>query len=359
MWYLDYILYIIIIILLCILIRKNINTTEGFEHKGKSFMPPKKKPKSFIKTAQYGSVKSLMAGLENDTTWKGAIDVKPILDDLILSGASSTIVSNITFGGVSDDDEAPDKILLIKFINPNTRPSDAYNNIPPSDGLLAPYGNSWYWRESDSVTLNFDPGDPSPFWFTLTKAFYKIAELMAAMLIQGPYNIITTIVGIPSIIGSSVGSSVNTPNNKKSKIIEPFKYFFTSLWSIIKGIFMKIYGWIKWCFLKLLSVIGDIPSFLTSIFTGIISFITTVVTKTFDLISTIFNALISILKAILQIPLMIFDILDKVISMFLNLIIMLIQLPITILNMTVGFQKIIMDIMTKTPKIPFLDMFFG
>jgi hypothetical protein len=359
MWYLDYILYIIIIILLCILIGKNINTIEGFEHKGKSFMPPKKKPKSFIKTAQYGSVKSLIASLENDTKWKGMIDVKPILDDLILGGASSTIVSNITFGGVSDDEEASDKILLIKFTNPTIKPSDAYSKIPPSDGFFAPYGNSWYWRESDSVTLNFDPGDPSPFWFTMSKTFYKIAELMAAMLIQGPYNIISTIGGIPSIVGSSIGSSVNTPNNKKSKIMQPFKYFFGSLWSIIKGIFMKIFGWFKWCFLKLLSVIGDIPRFLTSIFTGIISFITTVVTKTFDLISTLFNALISILKAILQIPLMIFDILDKLISMFLNLITMIIQFPITILNMTVGFQKIILDIMTKTPKIPFLDMFFG
>jgi hypothetical protein len=57
--------------------------------------------------------------------------------------------------------------------------------------------------------------------------------------------------------------------------------------------------------------------------------------------------------------LMIFDIINSIITLFVNLITMLIKLPISILNMVIGFQKIIMDIMTKSPKIPFLDMFFG
>jgi phage-related protein len=267
-------------------------------------------------------------------------------------------VSNITFGGVSDD-SITDNILLIQFINSNVKPFDAYSEIPQSNGFWAPYSNSWYWRESDTVTLKFDTGEPAPFWLTMTQSFYKIADLMCQIVIQGPYHFIKYVAGIIPSMASSVGSTVNTPNNKGSSIMSPIKKFFSDLWSIIKGIFMKIYGWIKWCFLKIVRTIGDIPSFLTYIFTGIISFITTVVTKTFDLISTIFNAFISIIEAILQIPLMIFDIINSIITLFVNLITMLIKLPISILNMVIGFQKIIMDIMTKSPKIPFLDMFFG
>jgi len=334
------------------------NITEGFEHKGKTLIPSKKKAISVIKSAQYGSIGALVAGLSNNSNWKGVVDVKPILDELIDSGSASTIVSNITFGGVSDE-SVTDKILLVQFINPRIKPFDAYSEIPESKGFWAPYSNSWYWRESDTVTLKFDTGEPPPFWVRFIESIYEIARVISMATIQTTYKIINKTVNFLPNMASSAGSTVNTPQNEKSKIMSPIKNFFKELWSIIKYIFKTIYGWFKWYFLKFINTIRDIPGFLTYIFTGIIKFIRTVVTKTFNLLHTIFEAIKTVFKAIIQIPLMIFDILEKLISMILNLITMLIKLPITILNMTIGIQNIILDIMNKNPKIPFIDMFFG
>ena len=73
MLYLDYLLYIVIIIFLIVLINKVLDKKEGFVHKGEGVVYTPKEYSSVIKSAVYGT---FINGP------KDCIDVKPILDKL-------------------------------------------------------------------------------------------------------------------------------------------------------------------------------------------------------------------------------------------------------------------------------------
>jgi hypothetical protein len=66
---------------------------------------------------------------------------------------------------------------------------------------------------------------------------------------------------------------------------------------------------------------------------------------------TIFNTLI-------QLPMQIFSMLEQIGTVIANLFTILINIPTAALNMIISGQEIMLDIMNKTPTIPFMDMFF-
>jgi hypothetical protein len=53
-----------------------------------------------------------------------------------------------------------------------------------------------------------------------------------------------------------------------------------------------------------------------------------------------------------------FDILNQLVDVIMNLFTILINIPTAALNMIIGFQEIMIDVMSKTPTIPFMNMFF-
>jgi hypothetical protein len=81
--------------------------------------------------------------------------------------------------------------------------------------------------------------------------------------------------------------------------------------------------------------------------------------KTFDLLKKFFDIATKIFFAIIKLPLTIFDMVDQLGTVFVNLFMIIINIPTAFLNMIIGFQDIMLQIMQQNPKIPFLDMFFG
>jgi hypothetical protein len=363
MLYLDSLLFLIVIILLCILINKVIDRNkEGFEHKGKAEIMRKRNTQSLIQSAQYGSIQTIWQSIvDKDTHWKGSTDVKPILDQLISAATPTTMVSNITFGGVGESVNAQsgttfeDNVLIIKFNNTYTRPKDAAGELPQGGGESGGWlKGTWYWMNGEMIDLNFGNVKPDPWWVKIVEAYYKITELLAMILIQMPYRFLTKFVS-PTFIFVEFPEMFN---NMFGGITDAIKKFIMGLFNIGKRVVKTIFGWIKTAFKKFISILKDIPGFLTSIFNFILDFITQVVDKTFALVGRLWKTIIKIIKTIIKLPLQIFDIISKLIDIIINIFIMIIQLPITILNFIYAFQEIGLDIMSKNPKIPFMDMFF-
>jgi hypothetical protein len=357
MLYLDSLLFLIVIILLYILINKLIDKKkEGFEHKGDAQIVHKKKTTSIIQSAQYGSLRSLVISIQDkDTHWKGSTDVKPILDKMIKTETPNTIVSNISFGGVGESTEAQssqsieDNILIIKFSNTYTRPKDAGGELTNGAGETGGWlKGTWYWLNGETVDLTFGNVMPDPWWLKFAAVYYKIAELLAIILIQMPYRFVNEIAIM----------FIRFMLNLK-EIIKPIMDLFTDLFSIVRDVYSQIFGWFKWLFFKWLSIIRDIPGFLRSNFKTFINFIKTAVTKTFKLFKVFFNIIKMIFNAIIKLPLQIFDLIEGLANVIINLILIIIGLPVTILNYIIAFQEIMLDLMEKNPKIPFIDMFFG
>jgi hypothetical protein len=361
MLYLDSLLFLIIIILLYILINKVIDRNkEGFVHKGKAEVMRKKNTESIIKSAYYGSVKSVWQSIKDkDSHWKGGADVKPILDKLIKTATQSAMVSNITFGGVglSDNQAFGEKqVLIVKFNNTYTRPKDAAGELPQGGGESGGWlKGTWYWMEGLSVDLDFGNVMPDPWWFKFVQANYKIAELLAIILIQMPYRFLTKFIS-PTYLFVEFPDMFN---DMFGGILNSVKKFIQGLINIGIRVVKTMFGWMKTAFKKFISTLKNFPGFLTSIFDYILDFITQVVDKTFALVGRLWKTIIRIIKTIIKLPLKIFDIISKLIDIIINIFLMLIELPITILNFIFAYQEIGMDIMSKNPKIPFLDMFFG
>jgi phage-related protein len=340
MLYLDYILYIIIIILLYIFVNRIINTNddgktkEGFEHEGKGKVSVTQGRPSEIEYAEYVYFDKATFSTKN-------MDVKSILDQLIVKKTDSIIVGPEAFGLFENDQSAEYDYLVIKFKNPYTQVKDG--NTEANDGV-------WWWSKGDSVSLKFGNGSPDPTWFKIVKALYKVADLLAILILDNPNKMISNIVTL-NLFGFSLP-------NFAAKIGDVIKKFIKNLIKVAKNIFKKVFGWVKTAFKKIVSILKDLPGFLSGIFDYIINFIITAVDKTFALIERLFKSVVKIIKTIINLPLKIFDILGKLVDIIINLFIMIINLPITILNMIIAFQEIGMDIMNKTPTIPFLNMFF-
>ena len=61
----------------------------------------------------------------------------------------------------------------------------------------------------------------------------------------------------------------------------------------------------------------------------------------------------------MTIPTMIFGLLNKTITMLFNVFIMIIKLPESLMGMVISFQEQMMELMDKSFKLPFTDLFFG
>jgi len=371
MVYLDYLLYIVLIVLLCILINNLVidMNKEGFSHKGQAVLASTKPYESVIKSAEYGyfdpdSWTDVSGFVISKFKKTSVVDAKPMLDKIIKKGTKEIIISNETFGIV---DPAPGmtKYLIIHFKKPDVTVSDAAYQVPDyrqyPDSLfgnpdrarmMKSLSGAYMWIEADTMSLKFGNYSTDSFWIKTTQSLYKIAELFAKIVILYPYKFIRNfMVTFGNVI------SFKLPNLFK-RLGDVFKRFINSLIRIAKDIFKKVFGLVKTVFKKIISIIKDIPGFLEEIFNFIIDFIEKVVSKTFELLGRIFKSVVKIIKTIITLPLMIFDILGKLLDFILNLIQMIIELPISMLNMILAFQEILMDIMNKSPTIPFLDMFF-
>lgn len=340
MLYLDYILYIIIIILLYFFVNKIIkmnegDTKEGFDHRGKAKISVNQGKPSQMEYAEY-------IYFDKETFSTKVMDAKPILDKLIALKTDSIIVGPKAFGLNENDHSQEYDYLVIKFKNPYTIVSDGTSET--NDGV-------WWWSKGDSVSLKFGKGSPDPYWLTVLEALYKIADLIAILLLQTPFVAIQA-VAVGKLFGFSFPGMFRA-------IFDVIKNFVKALVDIAKGVFKQIWkNIIKVCIKKFMYILKHFPKFLKGIFDWILKFIETVVKKTFKLLSRLWKTIVKILKTLINLPLIIFDIIDKVVDIVLNLFLILINLPIAILNMIVAFQQIGIDTMNKTPTIPFLNMFF-
>lgn len=339
MLYLDYILYIIIIILLCIIVNKIVNKKEGFEHKGKSQVYTEKNTKSVIKSAVYGS----FINGPND-----CIDVKPILEKLISAATDSLVVSQLTFN-TNDPASGEEKYLIINFTTTAIMVSDARFRIPDDirNNGWDKYNYGWVYNEGDSVSLKFGNGDPTPAWLTMSTAIYKIAELFAYITIRMPYK----------FINQFMEAGLAFVENFKN-IFAPILNFYNQMMSIARSIIKQLYNVAKGLFDQYIAILKDIPGFLKAQFNNIINFIQDAVTKTFSFLQKIFNIAMTIFNALIQIPMMFFDILDQLTDVFVNIFLILLNIPTSALNMVIGMQNIMLDVMNKTPTIPFMNLFF-
>ena len=344
MLYLDSLLYIIIIILLCILVNKIVDKKEGFEHKGKSKVYKKTYTNSVIKSAVYGS---FINGP------KDCVDVKPILDKLISTATDSVVVSQNTMdkeNKTGADDEQ--KYLIIVFTTTAITLSDARYHFPDMnanyyDDGWGKYSYGWLYYEGDSISLKFGNGDPTPAWLKMSAAIYKIAELFAYIIIRMPYKFITQLVD----------AGVMFVQNFKD-IFAPIISFYDQMMSIARNIINQLYKVWKGLFDQWLAIIKDIPGFLKAQFNNMINFIQDAVTKSFAFFQKIFDIAMTIFNALIQIPMTLFDILDQLTEVFVNIFMILINIPTSALNMVIGMQNIMLDVMKKTPTIPFMNLFF-
>jgi phage-related protein len=341
MLYLDSLLYIIIIILLCILVNKIVNKKEGFEHKGKSQVYTKKNTTSVIKSAVYGS---FINGP------KDCIDVKPILDKLISTATESMVVSQNTLDKENrTGDDKEQKYLIINFTTTAITLSDAIMRMP-REGLtngFEIYADGWLFIEGGSVSLKFGNGDPTPAWLRMSAAMYKIAELFAYIIIRMPYKFITQLVD----------AGIAFVENFKD-ILAPIISFYNQMMAIARSVIKQLYKVFKGLFDQYIAIIKDIPGFLKAQFKNMINFIQDAVTKTFSFLQKIFDIAMTIFNALIQIPMTLFDILDQLTDVFVNVFLILLNIPTSALNMVIGMQKIMLDIMNKTPTIPFMNLFF-
>ncbi len=326
-------------------------TTEGFSHTGNADVAEQYKTdtKSVIKAARYGSWNKW-------TTASGfteTIDVKPILDQLIKKRTSSIVVSDYTFGLKTDISPGNNKYLLIQFIDPTMKAVDAKNptptNVPESEDprkMWQPWNGAWTWDENASVSLKFGTG-ANPFWLTMVESFYNIADLFAIIVIKMPYKMLSQIIAI----------GVQFLQNLRN-ILKPILKFVEQMKKIVKKIFDTIFKQIKKVVKKIISIMKDLPGFIKEMFDKIIDIIETAVTKTFEMLKKVFDVLKKIFWTIIKLPMQLFDILNQLVDVIMNLFMILIGLPTAALNMIIGFQEIMLDIMSKTPTIPFMNMFF-
>ena len=346
MVYLDYLLYIVIIILLIILINKVLNKKEGFDHKGDGFVYTPVDNVSVIKSAVYGS---FIKGP------KDCIDVKPILDKLIATVTDSTVVSHRNFG-IDDPDSGGKKYLIINFTTPNITVSDAsFKTSDVNFKMLTnnnnygweKYDNGFVWVEGESVNLKFGNGEGNPAWLTMLAAMYRIADLFAYMCIRMPYKFLDQMMKM----------GVDFIENFKN-IFEPILNFYKQMKAIAMSIFWQMYYLFKGFFDQWVAIMRDIPKFLKAQLKNLINFIQDAVTKTFSLLQKLFDIVMTILNALIQLPLTLFDILEKLTDVVVNLFMIIINIPTSALNMIIGMQNIMLDVMNKTPTIPFMNLFF-
>lgn len=343
--HLDYIFYIILILLIGFLIHKEMNTTEeGFEHIGKASVATQYNTNqtSPIKSAYYGYV-------DNDNKIK-LIDVKAALDQLILKRTDSILVTHSTFG-LSDPNQEMDKYLFVQFTDPYINITDALGQHPDYGARASltykKLSNAWVWEESDTMSLKFSRKVSDPFWITMTASFYKIADLFAYVVIKMPYQFLNQLV----VVG------VQFLQNFRN-IFKPMFEFMRQMRAIAKNIFNTIFNQFKKLFKKFVSIMKDIPGFLKEIFDNIIDFLQVAVTKTFGLLKKLFDMIKTIFWTIIKLPMKLFDIVGQLGDVLMNLFTIIINIPTAALNMIIGFQEIMIDIMSKTPTIPFMNMFF-
>lgn len=339
MLYLDYILYLTIAILSFILIKKigDKKAKEGFDHKGKGYVYTKPDTKSVIKSAVYGSF------IDGP---KDCVDVKPVLDKLISAATSSMVVSHYTFG-VNDPASGAPKYLIINFTTTAITVSDALMQLTNMTDAWLPYNFGWVYTEGDSVSLDFGKGDPTPAWLKMAEAMYKIADLFAYMVIRMPYKFVNDLVE----------TGVNFVENFKD-IFAPIMKFYDQMMAIARSVITQMYKFGKSLFDQWLAIVRDIPGFLKAQFNNMINLLQDGVTKGFALFEKLFDIGMTIFNALIQLPMMLFDILDQLTDIGINMFMMIMQLPTSGLNMIIGMQDVMMDLMKKTPTIPFTNLFF-
>jgi hypothetical protein len=347
MLYLDYILYIIIIVLLCILVNKLYNKKEGFSHKGKSNIASTKKIQSIIKSAEYGDFGewSDVSGFNKRGT---TVDVKAVLDRIINKGTKEIVVSPGTFD-ITDPSQDKQKYLLIKFTKPNVIISDSIYQFPNWDnegGHLKAFSGAYIWAEGDSVSLKFANYEANPFWLTSLSAIYKIAELLAIIIIKMPYKFLNQMVNL----------GITFIENFRD-IFKPIFEFIDQMKAIAKSIFKQLYRWFKWGFDQWLAMIKDLPKFLRSQLKNFTNFLQALVTNIFSMFQMFFDLFMKVFNTLIQLPMQLFSMIEQIGTMLSNLFTILINIPTAGLNMIIGFQNIAIDAMSKTPTIPFMNLF--
>lgn len=353
MVYLDYILYIIIIVLSCILINKvcDKNRKEGFEHKGESIIASTKKIESVIQSAEYGYFDewSEVSGF-NTSKFKrtNVVDVKKALDNIIQKKTKEIVVGPAAFDII---DPAPGKanFLIVKFSKP-VIVTDAILQMPyygPEYGkALQSLGGAYVWMDGSSMSLKFANYQPDPFWFTSGQAFYKIAELFAYITIKMPYQFLKQISNLCITFFENIRN-----------IFAPIFDFIEQMKKIAEKVIRYYFDVVKWGLEQFIAVIKDIPGFLKSQFNNFLNFIQDVLTKTFDLLQMFFDLFMKIFNTLIRLPMQLFSMLEQLGTVFANLFTILINIPTAALNMVIAFQTITIDAMAKTPTIPFMDMF--
>jgi hypothetical protein len=281
----------------------------------------------------------------------GVVDVKDALDKLIKKGTKEIVATNEAFG-IVDPSPGKDKYLVIKFNKPSIVVSDARMQIPDYTQYrhlrqLHSLSNGYVWMEGDSVSLKFGNYEAEPFWVTVVKALYKIADLIAIIVIQMPYKFLNQLIKL----GFSFLENLRN-------MIDPIMKFYDQMMKVAQSILKQMFRWWKWGFDQWVAIIKDLPGFFKEQFANLINFIQDAITNIFSVFETFFNLFMTIFNTLIQLPMQIFSMLEQIGTVIANLFTILINIPTAALNMIISGQEIMLDIMNKTPTIPFMDMFF-
>jgi hypothetical protein len=354
---LDYILYIIIIVLLCILINKvyDKNGKEGFEHRGNAIIASTKKIESVIESAEYGYFNidewSDVTGFKTSKfKRKNVLDIKPALDNLIKKKTKEIVVGSGTFDVIDPAPGLPN-FLIVKFSKPVVV-TDAIGQMPyytkemgASNALISLSG-AYVWKDGDSMSLKFANYQPDPFWFDSGKAFYKIAELFAYITIKMPYQFLNQLANLAVTFMENI-----------REIFAPIFDFIDQMRKLAEKVIRYYIDVFKWGFEQFAAIMKDIPGFLKAQLNNFINFIQDVLTKTFNLLQMFFDLFMKMFNTLIQLPMQLFSMIEQLGTIMANLFTILINIPTAALNMIIAFQTITIDAMAKTPTVPFMDMF--
>ncbi len=197
--------------------------------------------------------------------------------------------------------------------------------------------------DKDGNILDQDSG-----WVLTVKTTYQIARDIAYILIKMPYQILSK--GVNLII-----EFIQNIND----MLKPMYAFLNQMGKIAVRIFKQFFEIFKKIFKQVFAMLKDMPGFIKKYADIAINFINTMVTKVVDMLTKFFDLFQNILNNILQIPEQMFTIMDQLTDVFFNSFNMMLQLPEKGLQMIIGFQGTIMQMMDRPLKVPFSDQFLG
>ena len=222
------------------------------------------------------------------------------------------------------------------------------NDSSTKEGFVAGKRKKVKYDKNGIEIIDPDIPVPDPDWLTITKVNYNIAAQVAIMLIKMPYKFLSQ--GI--IMFGRFIENVN-------EMLKPMREFAKQMFNLGRELFKKLFKPFFTLFKDVFKGLGNLPAFIKENAEKVINMMTDLMEQFLSTIQTLTDLATKMFDLIMKLPTMIFGLLNKTITMLFNVFIMIIKLPESLMGMVINFQEQMMELMDKSFKLPFTDLFFS